>query len=58
MSDAKKFEKCPACQSQIKCVGKYSTMYVYQCSNVKCRRKWNLDALEAKKHETGKHDKK
>jgi hypothetical protein len=58
MADEKKFDKCPVCQSPVKCVGKYATVYVYQCTGAKCRRKWNKDALESKKHETTKHNTK
>lgn len=58
MSEETKYEKCPVCQSPLKCVGKYQTMYVYQCSGPKCRRKWNQDALDAKNYERQKHDTK
>jgi len=57
-TDGTKFEKCPICQCALKVVGKYETVYVYQCTGRKCRRKWNLDALEANKHEKTRHDKK
>ena len=44
-------ERCPVCQSKLKCIGKYQTVYVYQCTGAKCRRKWNADAIKARAHE-------
>ena len=51
MSRNTKSDQCPACQSKMVCVGKYETIHVYQCTNVKCKRKWNRDAMESKKSE-------
>ena len=60
MSDKKSdhLSSCPVCGSPLRVCGKYSTVYVYECTGQKCHRKFNQDALKAKKHETTKHDSK
>ena len=58
MATDTKYEKCPVCQGKLKCAGKYETLYVYQCSNPKCRRKFNQDAIEAGQYENKKRKSK